>query len=106
MPGHVVGNVGDQLQALGAGFLHQQVAGILHHQAQFEHLFLQVKPAGIRVTTLCPGSVDTEFFDRFRPSTERPQMLTAQDVTRELMSALTAPPNVLRGEIVIRPRVV
>src|SRR6266851_1569871 len=69
-------------------------------------LAAELKPAGIRVTTLCPGSVDTEFFDRFRPSTERPQMLTAQDVTRELMSALTAPPNVLRGEIVIRPRVV
>src|SRR5450759_2973599 len=34
-------------------------------------LALEVKPAGIRVTTLCAGSIDTPFFDTFRPTTER-----------------------------------
>ena len=36
-------------------------------------LALEVKPAGIRVTTLCAGSIDTPFFDTFRPTTERSQ---------------------------------
>ena len=69
-------------------------------------LAAEVKTAGVRVTTLCPGSVDTEFFDRFRPTTERAFMLETEDVARELLFALAAPPDVLRGEIVIRPRVV
>jgi len=68
-------------------------------------LALELKPAGIRVTTLCAGSIDTPFFDTFRPTTERPRMLRPEDAVRALMNALTSPPDVLSGEIVIRPRV-
>jgi NAD(P)-dependent dehydrogenase (short-subunit alcohol dehydrogenase family) len=67
-------------------------------------LALELKPAGIRVTTLCAGSIDTPFFDTFRPTTERPRMLRPEDAVRALMNVLTSPPNVLYGEIVIRPR--
>lgn len=66
----------------------------------------EVKPAGIRVTAICPGSVDTEFFDRFRPTLERPLMLHVEDAVRALLYVVTAPPRVLHGEIVLRPRVV
>lgn len=69
-------------------------------------LALELKPLGIRVTTLCSGSIDTPFFDTFRPTTERPKMLRAEDAVRELMHVLKSPPHVLHGEIVIRPRVV
>jgi NAD(P)-dependent dehydrogenase (short-subunit alcohol dehydrogenase family) len=68
-------------------------------------LALEVKPAGIRVTTLCAGSIDTPFFDTFRPTTERSRRLRAEDAVRALMNVLTSPPHVLYGEIVIRPRV-
>ena len=67
-------------------------------------LAAELKPANIRVTVLCPGSVDTEFFDRFRPTLERDQMIPADEICRALIHVLTAPPNVLFGEIVIRPR--
>jgi short-subunit dehydrogenase len=63
-----------------------------------------LKPEGIRVTTLCAGSIDTPFFDTFRPSTERALMLRVEDAVKALMMVLTSPPNVLYGEIVLRPR--
>jgi NAD(P)-dependent dehydrogenase (short-subunit alcohol dehydrogenase family) len=67
-------------------------------------LALELKPEGIRVTTLCAGSIDTPFFDTFRPSTERARMLRVEDAVKAVMNVLTSPPNVLYGEIVLRPR--
>src|SRR6202158_1207023 len=65
-------------------------------------LALELRPAGIRVTTLCAGSIDTPFFDKFRPTTERSRRLRDEDAVRALMNVLTSPPHVLYGEIVIR----
>jgi NAD(P)-dependent dehydrogenase (short-subunit alcohol dehydrogenase family) len=66
----------------------------------------ELKPANVRATAICAGSIDTEFFDRFRPSVEPEQRLTVDDAVRAVMYVLTSPPNVLHGEIVMRPRVV
>jgi len=67
-------------------------------------LALELKPQEIRVTTLCSGSTDTPFFDTFRPSIERARMLRVEDAVKAIMNVLTSPPNVLYGEIVLRPR--
>jgi NAD(P)-dependent dehydrogenase (short-subunit alcohol dehydrogenase family) len=66
----------------------------------------ELKPASVRVTAICPGSIDTAFFDRFRSTLEPARRLAAEDAVRALLYVLTSPPNVLHGEIVIRPRVV
>ena len=66
----------------------------------------ELKPQGVRVTALCSGSVDTEFFDRFRPTTEKSQRLKPEDVLAALLGILTSAPHVLHGEVVLRPRVV
>ncbi|MEO8189075.1 MAG: SDR family oxidoreductase [Acidobacteriota bacterium] len=66
----------------------------------------ELKPQGVRVTALCSGSVDTEFFDRFRPTTEKSQRLRPEDVLTALLGILTSPPHVMHGEVVLRPRVV
>src|SRR5437763_3106934 len=66
----------------------------------------ELKPANVRVTAICAGSTDTEFFDRFRPTLDPARRLAVDDAVRALLSVLTSPPNVLHGEIVIRPRVV
>jgi NAD(P)-dependent dehydrogenase (short-subunit alcohol dehydrogenase family) len=66
----------------------------------------ELKPANVRVTAICPGSIDTAFFDNFRPTLEPARRLAAEDAVRALFYVLTSPPNVLHGEIVIRPRVV
>ncbi|MDQ2969861.1 MAG: SDR family oxidoreductase [Acidobacteriota bacterium] len=69
-------------------------------------LAAEVKPEGVRVTALCSGSVDTEFFDRFRPTTEKEKRLRTDDVLEALLGILTSPAHVLHGEVVLRPRVV
>ena len=69
-------------------------------------LAAELKPAGVRVTAICSGSVDTEFFDRFRPTTDRDKRLRPEDVTDALVALLESPPRVMHGEIVLRPRVV
>jgi NAD(P)-dependent dehydrogenase (short-subunit alcohol dehydrogenase family) len=63
----------------------------------------ELKPLAIRVTTICAGSVDTPFFETFRPRRERERMLRVDDVVRALLAVLTSPPHVLYGEIVLRP---
>jgi NAD(P)-dependent dehydrogenase (short-subunit alcohol dehydrogenase family) len=65
----------------------------------------ELKPEGVRVTAICAGSIGTEFYERFRPTTERERMLDPGDAVRALLYVLTSPPNVLHGEIVLRPRV-
>jgi NAD(P)-dependent dehydrogenase (short-subunit alcohol dehydrogenase family) len=67
-------------------------------------LALELKPQAIRVTTLCAGSIDTPFFDTFRPTTEQPLRLRVEDAVRALMHVLMSPSNVLYGEIVLKPR--
>ena len=64
------------------------------------------KPRHIRVTAICAGSTDTEFYDRFPPTTERERMMRPEDAVRALLYVLTSPPNVMHGEVVLRPRVV
>src|SRR5712692_625646 len=66
----------------------------------------ELRPDNVRVTAICAGSIDTEFFDRFRPTLERARMLQVEDAVRALMYILTSPPRVMHGEIVLRPRVV
>jgi NAD(P)-dependent dehydrogenase (short-subunit alcohol dehydrogenase family) len=66
----------------------------------------ELKPDNVRVTAICSGSIDTEFFDRFRPTLERERMLQVEDAVRALMYVLSSPPRVMHGEIVVRPRVV
>lgn len=66
----------------------------------------ELKPANVRVTAICPGSIDTPFFESFRPTTPPEQRLAVEDAVRALLYVLTSPPNVLHGEIVLRPRVV
>jgi NAD(P)-dependent dehydrogenase (short-subunit alcohol dehydrogenase family) len=69
-------------------------------------LAAELKPVNVRATAICAGSIDTAFFERFRPSVEPSKRLAVDDAVRALMYVLTSPPNVLHGEIVIRPRVV
>lgn len=66
----------------------------------------ELKPANVRATAICAGSIDTPFFERFRPTVEPAKRLIVEDAVRALMYVVTSPPNVLHGEIVIRPRVV
>jgi clavulanate-9-aldehyde reducatase len=69
--------------------------------------------AGIRVTTVAPGFVDTELQGHttsplVRRATERAreqigEVLRAEDVAEAILNAVTRPPHVCVNEVVVRP---
>jgi NADP-dependent 3-hydroxy acid dehydrogenase YdfG len=59
---------------------------------------LELNDTGVRVTLIEPGMVDTPFFDN--PAEGR---LTAEDVARTVMFAVSQPPHVDVNEILVRP---
>lgn len=59
----------------------------------------ELQGAGVRVTLIAPGTVDTEFYDE--PPGGEP--LVSGDVARAVMYALSQPPHVDVNEIVMRP---
>jgi serine 3-dehydrogenase len=80
-------------------------------RALYEGLRLDAAGKGIRFTTVDPGLVETEFsLVRFRGDSERAKKtytgfepLTPEDVADVVLFALTRPPHVNVGEIVLWP---
>lgn len=68
-------------------------------------MFLEVRKHNVRVTTVCPGSVDTHFFDA--PGTilnsSRESILSASDVAESCWLAASLPVNATVAEIELRP---
>ena len=67
-------------------------------------LSLELEPAGVRVTTFCPGSLDTPGLDRFaaRPGPEG--RIAASEAAKILVQTLETPSDILHGEIAIHHR--
>ncbi|HEY7933405.1 MAG TPA: SDR family oxidoreductase [Solirubrobacteraceae bacterium] len=59
---------------------------------------LELQGSGVRVTLIEPGMTDTPFFDE-RPS----NALADEDIARAVLYAISQPPQVNVGEILIRP---
>jgi NADP-dependent 3-hydroxy acid dehydrogenase YdfG len=66
--------------------------------AMGESLRQELDGTGIKVTLIEPGMVDTPFFEN-RPS----GALDPDDIARAVMFALTQPPHVEVGELLVRP---
>lgn len=68
-------------------------------------LMAEVRKDNIRVITVCPGSVDTNFFDH--PSAQlnsrRDTLLSPDDVAEVCLLSVTLPERALMNEIEIRP---
>jgi 3-oxoacyl-[acyl-carrier protein] reductase len=68
-------------------------------------LMMDVRQRGIRVIAVCPGSVNTPFFDNpetpFSPN--RDKILRAEDVAQAVLAALELPENATLSELDIRP---
>jgi 3-hydroxy acid dehydrogenase/malonic semialdehyde reductase len=70
-----------------------------------ESLMLEVRDAGVKVSIVNPGSVDTAFSSagRDRPSTAEPKgQLAAEDVAEAVAYVLTTPPEVLVHRVEVR----
>lgn len=76
-------------------------AGTKHFVMGFaESLMLEVRDAGVAVSVVMPGSVDTALFP---PGTNRTWMLEPKDVAETVAFALAQPPHVLLHRLEVRP---
>jgi 3-oxoacyl-[acyl-carrier protein] reductase len=67
-------------------------------------LMLEVRRQGIRVLAVCPGSVDTAFFDGDTPfDPNRGRILLPEDVAKATLDVLELPERALVSELDIRP---
>lgn len=67
-------------------------------------LMLEVRTKGLRVMAVCPGSVNTAFFDGDTPfDPQRDRILAPQDVAKAVLDALELPERALVSELDIRP---
>jgi len=64
----------------------------------------EVRRAGVRLTTVISGSVDTPFWDTNDLGLDRQQMLRPEDVADAVLAALRASPRAAVDEIQILPR--
>ncbi|HEV8536947.1 MAG TPA: SDR family NAD(P)-dependent oxidoreductase [Candidatus Limnocylindria bacterium] len=64
----------------------------------------EVRREGVRVTTIVPGAVDTEFWDRAGGThLDRERMLRPEDVARTILHAVSVPAHASMDEIVLMP---
>jgi 3-oxoacyl-[acyl-carrier protein] reductase len=69
-------------------------------------LLLEVRKFNIRVISICPGSVDTQFFRKESHTTlasSKDTILKAQDIAEACLFASTLPQNAMVSELDIRP---
>lgn len=67
-----------------------------------EAMMLEVRQDDIKVSLICPGSVNTEFADG-EVSEENSWQIQSEDIAEIVMQVLTQKPNVLSSKIEIRP---
>jgi len=66
-------------------------------------LMLEVREYNIRVASICPGSVDTEFSTNGRTIPHKKNILRPEDVAETVFSIIKMPARALVSEIDIRP---
>ena len=68
-----------------------------------ECLFHELRPFGIKVSTIYPGSISTNFFDEIPGIDAHDGMMRPQDVAHTIVQLLDTHPNYLVREIEMRP---
>lgn len=68
-----------------------------------QSLFKEVRKSNIKVTCICPGSVNTEFFNQVENITANETMLNPDDIAAFVIHILETPDNFLAVEVELRP---
>ena len=66
-------------------------------------LMLEVREYNIRVASICPGSVDTEFFNGTSMKPNKDKILKPEDIADTVLAILKLPARALISEVDIRP---
>ena len=68
-----------------------------------QSLFKEVRKSNIKVTCICPGSVNTAMIRRIRTPSREGEMLEPEDVAQAILDAVRMPARATVSEIDIRP---
>lgn len=68
-----------------------------------ESIMHELRNFGIRVTCICPGSVDTNFFDNVQKKMEASKMMRASDIANMVCYVLEQPEHLIIDTIIMRP---
>jgi len=68
-----------------------------------EALFKELRYEGIKVSTLFPGSIATDFFEQSGMGSAHSNMMMPDDVAATLIHLLETPDNLLINEVTMRP---
>lgn len=68
-----------------------------------ESIMHELRSFGIRVTCICPGSVDTNFFDNIAKKMEASKMMRPEDIANMIYYVLEQPNHLIIDTIIIRP---
>lgn len=68
-----------------------------------QSLFKEVRKSNIKVTSICPGSVNTEFFNDVADVTANETMLSPDEIANSILHILETPDNFLTVEMELRP---
>jgi NADP-dependent 3-hydroxy acid dehydrogenase YdfG len=108
--GHIVNvsSVAGRVARAGSGVYNLTKFGV---GAFSESLRQESVPLGVRVTLIEPGAVDTELSGHNRPEVLEQikqrfgdiERLTAEDIARAVLYAITQPPHMSVNEVLIRP---
>lgn len=66
-------------------------------------LYKELRPFGIKVTSVCPGSVKTHFFDEFPDVVVNDSMLSPEDIATSVIQLIRTAPNFHVVELEVRP---
>ncbi len=66
-------------------------------------VLLEVRDFNIRVITICPGSVDTEFSPTMHKNKDTSRVPKAEDIAQIVVDAINMPRHVMVSEIDVRP---
>jgi NAD(P)-dependent dehydrogenase (short-subunit alcohol dehydrogenase family) len=67
-------------------------------------LALEMLPHDVGVNVICPGYVDTPWYDGDASAPDRGKMLNAEDIAQLALYLASLPPRVLIDQLVIQPR--
>jgi len=68
-----------------------------------ESLMLELRPFGIRVSCICPGSVETPFFRNVPASLVSDYKLTTSDIAESILYVLRQPRHMIVDTLILRP---
>lgn len=95
-----IASIAGKLGIAEAGAYNASKFGVVGFSESIMH---ELRSFGIRVTCICPGSVDTNFFDNVSKKMEASKMMKAEDIANMIQFVVSQPDHLIIDTIIMRP---